>query len=609
LADDFNRYVQQFEQAEEQSAASRVEAEQARDYYDGNQFTDEEKAALRKRKQPITPENLIKPKVDGLCGLERQSRTDPKAWPRTQAHDQDAEAATDALRYVSSDQDLDIKISRVFENMMVEGRGALEIGVHKVRGQIDPKVTRIAWERIYVDPHACEADYSDAAFVGYITWMDEEKAKSKWQDKAEVLEQTVSKGVSDQYATFDDKPRWASWYDSKRKRVRVNTHYHLEQGVWHRCVFTLSGELEESKPVEFIDDEGNPECPLIVQAAYVDRENDAYGIVRDMIPLQDEVNKRRSKFLHIVNNRQVRVSRTMQEDVRGVRTELAKPDGVIVADVGEVEILGMGDMASGQFQLLADSRATLKGNIGPNATMQGKSGQDQSGRAILALQQAGMTEMTPLLDNLRHLKLRVFRQCWNRIRQYWTAERWVRVTDEEKNVRFVGLNVTKGHLAMQKLGEAVKAQQVPPEVARQYEQQIMLDPSMQQPANVIAELDVDLDIDEVNETPTLQGEQFEALVQLATSGMVPIPPELIIQASNLRDKQKLLDLIEEQKRGQQQPNQMQQLQLAGTEAQVRKTTAEAALTEAKAQTESIKPMEMGLKAGAAMQPQPPGIAA
>lgn len=592
MADDFTLYVKQFE--EQAVAAARAEAEKARDYFDGRQFTAEEEAALKKRKQPITPENLVKPKIEGLCGLERQSRTDPQAYPRTQAHDEDANAATDSLRYVSDDQDLDIKFSRVFENMLVEGFGGVEVGVAKVKGQIDPKVTRIAQDRLYHDPYSAEHDFSDASFLGYVTWMDAAKAKLRYKDKEAVIDATINRGTSSSFDTFDDKPRYASWYDSKRGRIRINTHYHVKDGVWRRCVFTLAGELEESKPVEFIDDEGKPECPLILQSAYVDRDNDRYGIVRDMIPLQDEVNKRRSKFLHMVNNAKVRVSRSLGEDKEMIRKEMARPDGAIVADPDEIQELGNFNREAGQFQLLQDSRQTLKGNIGPNATMQGKQGDGQSGRAILALQQAGMTEMTPLLDNLRHFKLRCFRQIWNRIRQYWTAERWIRVTDDEKNVRFVGLNVTQAHLAMQKVQEAVKKGEIDQQAAQQFAMEIQSRPDLQHPANAVAELDVDILIDEINETPTLQAEQFEQLVQLASTGVMPIPPELIIRASNLRDKQKLLEVLEEQKQAP--PNPMQEVALASEQAKVEETQSKAALNMAKAQTESVKPMEMGIRA-------------
>lgn len=596
-------YVKQFEEAEEASHNGRSEAEQARDYFDGNQFTETEKQVLRKRKQPITPENLIKPKVESLCGLERQSRTDPKAWPRTQQHDEEAQAATDALRYVADDQDINIKKSRVFQDMLIEGFGGVEVTVARARGQIDPRVIRIAWDRLYHDPHSCEHDFSDAGYMGYVTWMDAEKAKQKWPKKADIIETTIGSPTSTHYDTYDDKPRWATWYDTRRNRIRINTHYHLKDGVWHRCVFTLSGALEDPAPSAFLDEDGNPENPLILQSAYVDRDNDRYGIVRDMIPLQDEVNKRRSKFLHMVTNAKVRISRTLEQNKELVRKEMAKPDGVIVADAEELQELGNFNREAGQFQLLQDTRASLKG-IGPNAHMSGKAGEDQSGRAIMAMQQAGMTEMTPLLDNLRHFTLRLYRQVWNRIRQYWTEERWIRVTDDDKNVRFVGVNVTKAHLALQRVGEAVKSGEIPPELAPRFEQEIMMRPDLQRPANAIAELDVDIEIDEVTETPTLQIEQFEQLAMMAGNGMFgqPLPPEitkLIIHASQLRDKQKLIDILDEAQQSASQPNPMQELALAAEQAKVEETQSKAMLNVARAQTEGMKPLEMGLRAGAA----------
>ncbi len=610
MTTEINPYVKQFEEAEQAAVTGRKEAEKARDYFDGDQFSASEIAALNKRKQPVTPENLIKPKIEGMCGLERQGRTDPKAYPRTQKHDQDASAATDALRYVVDDQDVNIKKSRVFENMLIEGYGGVEVGVAKVKGQIDPTVTRIAWDRLYFDPHSSEADFGDAMFMGYVTWMDVTKAKQRWPKSEDIIDSTMASPYSTgNSSSFDDKPRWASWSDAKRKRIRINTHYHLKDGVWHKCVFTLSGELEMSDPSPFLDDEGNPENPLIIQSAYVDRDNDRYGIVRDMIPLQDEVNKRRSKFLHMVNNAKVRVSHSVGQDAEKIRKEMARPDGVIVGDQGEVEELGNSNRESGQFQLLMDARQTLKGNIGPNATMQGKSGQDQSGRAILALQQAGMTEMTPLLDNLRHFTLRLYRQIWNRIRQYWTEERWVRVTDDDSNVRFVGVNIApkmqpeQAMMAASQVMQAFQQGQIDEQTARQYVGQVK---QMAQPQNAVAELDVDIEIDEVNETPTLQAEQYDGLIQMASSGFFgnPVPPEmveLIIQSSQLRDKQKLLEIIEKAKEAAMQPNpmaeQMQQMQMAGAQAGIEETQSKVMVNIARAHELAAKPMTEAFKAG------------
>lgn len=532
--------VRRFEEAEEASRAGRADAEQCRDYKDGRQLTDTEKAALKRRKQPIVIENLIRPKVDYLCGLERQSRTDPKAYPRTAAHEDDANAATDALIYVTEDQDFAIKRSAVFDHMLVEGTGAVEVTAVEVKGGIDPKITCIAWDRLFIDPHSVALDCYDAAYVGFITWMDLDAAKRRWPGKDAELDASFNSGTE----TFDDKPR-TTWIDTKRRRVRIVTTYDRSDGVWQRGVFTKGGELEPLADSPFLDDEGKPDCAIIAQSAFIDRENDRYGPVRDWITLQDEVNKRRSKFLHLSNSNRVRVSHGHNPEQ--VRKEMMRPDGVIVADRGEIEELGNGNLAAGHFALLAEAKQAIQAT-GPNATMQGKAGQDQSGRAILALQQGGMTEMAPLLDSLRHFNIRVYRAIWCRIKQYWTAERWVRVTDDEKNARFVGFNVTKGQQAMQKLEGALKEGKIDQPTAMQYAMQIQQDPAMAQKINVLAELDVDIHLEEVVDTPTLQSEQFETLAKMLPAlgeiGQSPEVMKMLIRASSLRDKDQMLKLFE-----------------------------------------------------------------
>jgi hypothetical protein len=585
---ELTRLVQMFEAAEEASQDARTESERARDYYDGIQLTAEEMDALRARRQPPVIHNLIRPKIDGLCGLERQTRTDPHCLPRTYGDDESAQLATDALRYVADDQKLDIKRSQVFNHMLTEGYGGVEVVVEQGRAGIDPKIVPLAWDRIFFDPHSCQADFSDATYLGFVTWMDEAQAKAKYKGKDEIIDATIERPTSTATATYEDKPRWAPWYDSKRKRLRIVTIYELEGDEWYRGVFTLAGELEECKPSPFLDEDGKPECALILASAFVDRENNRYGLVRDMFSLQDEVNKRRSKLLHLGNTRQARIGRSMEEDKATIRKELARPDGVIVADADELEILDTQQLSMAHANLLADAKDAMS-RTGPNAHMQGKDGESQSGRAILAMQQAGMTEMAPLLDALRDFNMRVYRACWNRIRQFWTGERWIRVTDDEKAVKFFAVNTTQATVAALKVKEAAESGKIDQPTAQQYMMQIQQSPEMQQPANTLAELDVDIQIDEVMNTPTLHAEQFEQLVQLASSGMMQIPPEIIIRASSLRDKQQLLDLLEEAKEQQGQMGQQQQeMAQRGMEAEIAGKEADAGLKQAKAQETATK---------------------
>ena len=76
---------------------------------------------LKKRGQPIVTDNIIKTKIDYLDGVEKQQRIDPKAFPRTPKHEAEADAATEALRYVTEEQKYDKKRSGVWRDMLVEG--------------------------------------------------------------------------------------------------------------------------------------------------------------------------------------------------------------------------------------------------------------------------------------------------------------------------------------------------------------------------------------------------------------------------------------------------------------------------------------------------------
>jgi FKBP-type peptidyl-prolyl cis-trans isomerase len=75
--------------------------------------------------------------------------------------------------------------------------------------------------------------------------------------------------------------------------------------------------------------------------------------------------------------------------------------------------------------------------------------------------------------------------------------------------------------------------------------------------NAIGEMDLDIIIDEAPDQITLQHEQFEQLAQMAQQG-IPIPPEMLIEASSLTNKHELLQRMEQQ---QMQAMQAQQAQM------------------------------------------------
>lgn len=598
--------VAMFEESESVMWEERRRNERDRDYYDGKQLTDAEIAALKKRKQPPVKFNRIRRKVNFLLGLERQSRKDPKAFPRNPVDTETADAATDAIRFVCDREDWDAKRSEVWENMLVEGTGALMVGIKKTPDGLDPELTHIPWDRLFIDPHSRKPDASDAAYIGIVTWYDYEEAKATWPDSEDALTATLA---STRYTeTYDDRPKWKVWADPKRKRVRVIELYYRRAGAWMTCTFTEKGHLVKPSPSPYMDRNGQPECPIKVSSLYVDRENNRYGDVRDMIDPQDEINKRRSKALHFAMMRQIRLSEDSRMTAEQARREAARPDGVLFGT--GVEILSTNDLAQANVQLMQEAKGEIDLQ-GANAALQGKNENDMSGRAILAQQQGGMVEVALHMDRLRQFTLKVYEAIWSRIRQVWQAERWVRVTDNENNVRFVGFNqpVTAADMLREQLASDPQAQQA---IATDPNAQARFAMFIQGPQsqmvvgmrNVPAQIDVDLVIDEGMDTPTIQAEQFDTLTKVLP-GIINLPPmyaKMLIQASSLRDKDEILESMEQaQQQAANDPmqQQMAQLQLAGQAAEIDKTASEAQENRANAIRNEAEVVKAGFEMGAA----------
>jgi len=561
--------VHKFEEAEQVSYDARLEAERARDYVDGKQLTEQEIAELKKRGQPPIIINRIRRKVSWLRGIEVKQRTDPRAFPRTPQHEQAAEAATDALRFVADNTDFDRKRSQVWENMLVEGFGGVEI-LHKTKKQRDPMqppevevvVNCYNWDRLFYDPYSRRHDFSDARYLGSVVWQDQAELLEEYPGKRAVIEQLQEDAqMAD---TYDDRPRHGLWYDTKRKRVRVVLMWYKVGGTWKWCKFVHKDKLEDGESPYF-DEDGESVCPLIMQSLYVGRDNDRYGIVRDMFGPQDEVNKRRSKGLHLSTMRQVRVSPASPMNRQQLSRQLARPDGIIEAEKDEFEILPTNDQAQAQFSMMQEAKNEID-LMGANAALEGETGDSSSGRAVLARQQGGMVEIAPEMDELRHFTQRCFEAFWQRIKQFWTGERWVRVTDDERNVKFAQVNrpVTFG----EKLG------QLPPERVQAIAMQIGLrpnDPRLNMVIDVendITRMDINIIIEESPDRITLAGETFEALLKYGQM----IPPDVLIEADPTMPaskKEKLLEKME-----QREPSPQEQLQLAAGQEDIRNTQAD-----------------------------------
>lgn len=519
------------------------EAREARQYYHDKQWTDEESRKLRSRGQQATVRNRIKRKIDFLVGIEQRLRRDPRAYPRTPQHEKDADVATAGLRFVC-DQNLWPKVSSdCMHDGLVSGSGVAFIGI---AGE-DPQVMECPVDRWFYDPRSMKPDYSDARYMGLHLWLDVDEAKAKWPGKGVEIDNFMDSSGSASTTAVIEQDREEQWGDFENRRIRVVEFWekrpwnhdlmqttsitptrNLPTEGWYYCYFTGFVELESGwSPYQGL--QGEPDCPYEAWSPYVDEKGDRYGLIRTLKSIQDEVNYSASKMLHRLATRQFFYKEGSVEDPDDFGKQLARPDGKIKInehvewgkDVGPVDdtVELRGEAERHQMSLMEIE------NYGPNPGLigQGQGVDGASGRALLAQRDSGMTELSPIFERHRDWKLRCYRKMWARCRQAWTAERWIRITDDDDAIQFVGIN----QYAMDPMTGQIQAQ------------------------NVIAQIDVDIMLDEGPDTITMNEELLQTLSQL---GSVPPPMwKIFIELSNTPQKEKLMQMLDEAQQAMQPP--------------------------------------------------------
>lgn len=528
------RLKRYFTEARDLTQQARANALTAIDYYDSDQFSTAELAKLQARGQPPVVINRIKPAINGIIGVIEKGRSDPRCWPRNPGDDDQADVATDVLRYIADFNRFKRIKQDCFLDMLVPGTMAALVGVDEDQ---QVTITQVRWEEFFHDPRSRRRDFKDARYLGIAKWMYCDDVAALYPQHLAAIEAAVEGGGAGMAAdpSFQDRPLGfgggggSPWVDARQRRLMVVEIYYREGG-WKRAVFTGS-DLLEAGDSPYLDHRGRPDCPIEAQSAYVKRDNARYGAAWDMIGPQDEVNKRRSKALNLLSTTRIeaRDAAAAGADVDVARREAARPDGVLPYGW----VMSPNTVAfQGNMELLQEAKSEIE-RMGPNPAVLGREGHDASGRALLARQQSGLVELANLYGAMEDFELRCYRQCWARVKQFWTAPQFIRVTDDENAPRFVGLN------------QPIEGG--PPTLGADPETGLpVLQPGVLGYSNRLAEMDIDIEIDAQPDVGTIQQEAFNELMRLVgMSGIYQqqISLRQLIQLSPIPHKRAVLDSL------------------------------------------------------------------
>ncbi len=514
-------------------------------FYEGDQWAEEEIDALSEKGQPAIVINKIAPKIDNLSGVEVAGRTRVVYRSRSGDVEEEKKARqlSDVALYVAEKAAQDVEVSFAFKAGLITGMGWLDVGVEPA--EEGPRIFNTAENELDVvwDTHAKQDDYSDAQFVCRQRWLGEAEFNRLFPKHKGVF----VNGEAQLYAAVDQgflsKEPEIGYVDAERERVRV-VEVQYKQMAKEYKVTLETGEIfvtfdkakaqitnakveQAYKPrvyvAYYVGDTLLSHQPLnyahgmfTLVPFYFKRERQTgcpYGLVKAAIDPQREFNKRRSKAMHLLNTAQVIADVDAVDDPQVLAREAARPDGIILKRPGkDLRIMRNTDLAASQVSVMEKASYDIQEVMGVFDEAMGQKTNATSGAAIRVRQQASNMNQMFAYDALRRTKKILGVQIMSHIRQFFNNNMMMQITDSFLPKDEIRLTTTAG------------------------EPLTMLD---------VRTSHFDVHVEEVKDVHSSRELELDQLEALRQAG-IPVPAEMLIDATSLKDKEKLKKYLAEQ---------------------------------------------------------------
>lgn len=446
----------------------RPEAARAAGYYDGLQLTAPQLKVMKEKKMPIIIHNLIAPTIDGVLGLEVKTRRDVLVRAEDEVSREVAEALNIKLKEARRLAYTDRAVADGFAALVKTGLGWVEVGTNDDPHKYRHYTKYIHRREIWWDWHAKSPDLSDARWLLREKWLDKDEAAAAFPQHRELIGWAIRNwrgfdammehardDVADLIniwteATSTEMDQDA-WYDSERDRLRVFECYYrvfrmgefllmpdgrvipFDKGNKFHAAALSNPHVEFRKapttdmrqayfigPHRIIDrpsPHAHGHFPYVPFWGYrEDGTGIPYGLIRRMMPAQDEINHRRTKLTWLLNVKRIIMDDDAVTDmsIEELQEQAQRADGVIILnksrlnrDVNAFRIEQDFNIAQQQFAAMQDAMKLIQDTAGVYSAFLGQESGAKSGIAINSLVEQGTTTLADLLDNYNNARTMV----------------------------------------------------------------------------------------------------------------------------------------------------------------------------------------------------------
>lgn len=480
-------YEDELERQSENRAQMAVDA----DFYDNIQWREEDARTLKDRGQVPLVYNVISSSVNWVLGTEKRGRTDYKILPRRKDSGKPAERKTELMKYLSDVNRSPFKRSRAFEDAVKVGVGWMETGVQHEDDGEPVTMNYESWRNMLWDSASTSDDLADCRYITRTKWVDLDIAEAIFHDRIPALRAsaagTRSYGLDDfGDEAMDSQENELGGYSSirtivdgvRRNRVRlVEMWYRKPTKVMRMVGGEFTGQIydpDEPAPGHQLSIERGEAVPamrtmmrmhvaILCNNAllYFDespyrhndfpftpiwcyrrsRDNLPYGMIRGMRDIQEDINKRASKALHILSSNKVIMDEGAVDDLDEFSEEVSRPDAIIVKKQGkQLEINADRELAPAHLDLMSRSMAMIQSLSGVTDENMGRQTNATSGKAITARQDQGSMTTAGIFDNLRLAVQMHGEKELSLIEQYFSEEKQFRITNSRGKPTYVTVN-------------------------------------------------------------------------------------------------------------------------------------------------------------------------
>lgn len=477
----------------DRQADNRYQQALDEDYFDSIQFTEEELAELRERGQPATVYNVIQQSVNWVCGSEKRGRTDFKVLPRGKEDAKSAEGKTKYLKYLSDVNRTPFHRSRAFEDAVKVGIGWIEVGVQD-EDDGEPIYNRYeSWRNMIWDSASTELDGSDMRYQFRSKWVDEDIAVALFPDRAAQIADAVtdasiygSSELSDgdmamdqaEIDRTDNSGALTVVVTHNRRRVRlIEAWFRMPEKVKKIRGGAFNGQIYDEADPRHAESLrlGAAVFEKVMMRTRVaimttkdllwegpspyrhnrfkfvpiwgyrrGRDGLPYGMIRGLRDIQDDVNKRMAKALHIISTNKVIMEEGALPDdwtIEDFAAEVARPDAIIIKKQGkQLELNVDRDLEPAHLDFASRNIAMIQQVGGVTDELLGRTTNAVSGVAVQRRQEQGSLATARFFDNLRLAEQMRGEIELSLVEQFATEQKQFRITNQRGTPEFVQIN-------------------------------------------------------------------------------------------------------------------------------------------------------------------------